>query len=259
MLKFNNLIPHHFGKKDLVEGEKIVAIVHRHPFYLIKKIIFPTILFIIIWILTISAIVYINNNISEEYKNIIYLILAFIVFIIHLFITFKILYALVDHKFDNLIITSRRCVWIDRHFIYGQTVREITLDKITTVRSECNNFIANMLGFARLDIDSADEGQHIVFNYAPKVAQIRSLISKVKDDYDERSHHVETNNDETQEQVVTNNDQLQENNPVLNTDKSNELLAVKQELELLKNEYNLLNQKVQLLEQNIQNFYSQRQ
>jgi len=180
MLDFSKLIPVRFSEKDLMEGEKIIRLIQRHNFFLVKKMFWITIFTILVWIGTIYMSIYLKT-VSSDIHDIMSIATIIFFIIANIYYLFRFLYVWIDHHFDNVIITNFRTVYIDRHFIYGQSVKEITLDRITTVRSRIDNIVANLLGYARLDIDSADDGQHITFEYTPNVMDIRAIIMKQKE------------------------------------------------------------------------------
>jgi len=247
MWHLSNMIPRTFSQKNLVNGERLIAIVHRHLFHFMRRIIVPVIIGFLVGVIALVGLSNISK-VSEQYKAPVLIACGVLCFIFFAVLSLRILSSWINHKFDVLIITSQRVISIDRHFISGQTVKEVSLNRITTIRTDVHNIFANMIGYARLDIDSADDGQHIKFDYAPKVEQIRTIITEAKENF--LHPHVE----KTPEVQAVTDQNILEHVPI-----TSKTFALEQEIEMLKNDYSLLQQKVEMLEQHIQNIYSNKQ
>ena len=135
---------------NLEPGEKIVSILHHHWIAFLGP--FLIILFFVLIPLFLLPVAFSIPNASALAP--LFLFLTSIWYLITLFVAFG---FWMDYYLDALVITDKRILNVDQSGLFRHTVSEFRLDRVQDVTIEVPNFIATMLRYGNITIQTAGE------------------------------------------------------------------------------------------------------
>jgi len=166
MLQLENLRP----------GEEVKMVIRRH-----------WIVFVMLWFhallgLIINIILYIlfGNQLWVNIITIIYLS-AFLVF---MYIEW------INHELDMYVITNSRIIWIEQIGFLNREVSQCSLADVQEVNSKTKWFLANMLNYWSLTIQTAWNSSNFHMNYVPDSLQtarkVLNIVEENKNSLDKK-------------------------------------------------------------------------
>lgn len=82
---------------------------------------------------------------------------------------------------DAWIITDRRIIDIDQISLFHRKVSDFRIEKIQNITIEEGGFIANMMGYGSIHVETAGEDEDLRFDMLPRPYKIRDMISEAHD------------------------------------------------------------------------------
>ncbi|MCX7589357.1 MAG: PH domain-containing protein [Patescibacteria group bacterium] len=166
----------------LLKDEEIILIKRRHSFIFISE----TMGLILISIIPFLLIGFINlipeniikiNNILQNYFNY-YLFFSFC-FIFICWLIFIISWT--NYYLDTIIITNKRIIDIEQINLFHRDEAEIRYENIEDIKVETIGFLASILKFGNIHIQSAAEAREIIIKNISNPYEVKDIISKQKE------------------------------------------------------------------------------
>ncbi len=148
-------------------GEKVIFKLRRHWFILLQWLVPPLVLLLV----TVGVGFGIGLAISLAVP--LWVALILLLSIGPLAIT---IWRILDWENDHYILTDRRILHIERVYFLFERWEEANLDKIQDVTVEMPSFMANMLYFGDVKIETAGTAGQIKFESVPKPRKVQRLI-----------------------------------------------------------------------------------
>jgi len=82
---------------------------------------------------------------------------------------------------DSWIVTDRRIIDIEQESLFHRSVSDFRVEKIQNITVKEQGFIANMLGYGSIHVETAGERVELAFDTIPHPYKIRDLISECHD------------------------------------------------------------------------------
>lgn len=92
-----------------------------------------------------------------------------------------------DYYLDSWIVTNRRILNIEQNGLFGRTVSELRLYRIQDVTATVNGFVKTMFNFGEVEIQTAGEREHFMFEEIPKPNEVAKTILELAE-VDRRDH-----------------------------------------------------------------------
>lgn len=159
---------------EFIEGEEVLHILRRHRLIYFLKIFNTLFVFAVIGFVLWLIIRYINNNtmLSAYYYVDIILVAVFA-----LFLSFRLFVLYIDWKYDNLIITNKRLIQIDQHFLFGRDVHAIYLKDIYDIKSMHKGIIPSVFGYAKIVVETSSAVENdFNIKYMPNPDRIIQIV-----------------------------------------------------------------------------------
>ncbi|HVM90940.1 MAG TPA: PH domain-containing protein [Verrucomicrobiae bacterium] len=93
-----------------------------------------------------------------------------------LFIWLFLFQSFLDYLLDIWIVTNKRILNIEQTGLFSRTVSELRLYRIQDVTSHVNGFIATVFDYGNVEIQTAGEKEHFVFENIPHPTRISKTI-----------------------------------------------------------------------------------
>ncbi len=153
-------------------GEKVVLLVRRHPFFIIMRVI----LFIILIVIpeavyqTVSPLLYTNGLTG---------LFFFVYSLWCLFIWSGIFYSLTMYTLDVWIVTDRRIIDSKQHGFFNRTVSELHLNRVQDVSVETKGLIQTFFKFGNVQIQTAGADEKFKFMQVPNPGKVKDEIMRL--------------------------------------------------------------------------------
>lgn len=157
-------------------NEKIVKIVRRDIFILIRKIVlFLVLIFLplIVYFLVIAP----QTQTTEGVMFYPLLILGSSTY--YLFIWLFFFFSFIDYYLDVWIITSERIIDIEQRGFFSRVISEHKLFRIQDVTSEVHGFWQTLIHFGDVHVQTAGTKQRFHFDEIPYPEKVRDIIIKL--------------------------------------------------------------------------------
>lgn len=162
------------------EGEHIVLEVRKHWFSLFSQI----------FVVTLLAIVPLGVIVNLEILPI-KLVTSGSTFALSLFLYFGWLlvlwlysfYVWTDYFLDIWIITNKKILAVEQTGFFGRKVSTMAHIKVQNVATEAHGMIATLMGFGRLQVETAGHDQDFIMDYVANPDETRHKISEVLSKY----------------------------------------------------------------------------
>lgn len=168
MIKF--YIPHR------LKDEKIILLLRRHWFIILKKIVFWGIIAIMPLVFYFILNDFVEGLISNES---IYPIFILFISIYYLYVWLFAFYSFVDYYLDIWIVTSERIINIEQKGLFAREVSEQRLYRIQDVTSELKGFFPTILNYGTVYIQTASETPHFIFKEVSTPQEVAKKISQI--------------------------------------------------------------------------------
>ncbi len=159
-----------------IKNEKIVKVLRRDLFILVKKIIFSSILLILP--LTFFGIV------LEMYPDLLkgqisYPFVLLLGSAYYIFIWLFFFFSFIDYYLDVWIITNERIIDVQQKGFFSRVIAEQRLYRIQDVASEVHGFFPTVLKYGEVHIQTAGTRQRFLFHEIPNPEKVRNTIIKL--------------------------------------------------------------------------------
>ena len=94
-----------------------------------------------------------------------------------------------NHELDLFIVTNNRIIWVEQISFLDRRVSECNLWQVQEVNSSTSGFLANILNYGKIFIQTAWTSTTLQMAYAPDALQWARKILNVVDDYRDKQHH----------------------------------------------------------------------
>ncbi|MDD5071126.1 MAG: PH domain-containing protein [Patescibacteria group bacterium] len=157
--------------------EKIIKVLRRDVFILIKKILF----FILLLVLPLVLFYLVVTSIYPDilYGQISHPIFLLIVSFYYLFLWVFFFFSFIDYYLDIWIITSERIINIEQQGFFARTISEQRLDRVQDVTSETKGFFPTILKYGNVYVQTAGAKERFFFHEVPNPDQVRDVIIKL--------------------------------------------------------------------------------
>ena len=157
-------------KKFLCEGEQVLMVTRYHAL----SFFFSSLREIAITVLTViaaAAAIYFG---AQWIWTIGIAIVAWLVFVF-----FNFLKALIDWRYDLLIITTDRIILMDQSSIFHQKINPISIENIGSVSAETQYWGVFPFGAVILKMKGGQGGEQMELRYVPNAPLVAAKISEV--------------------------------------------------------------------------------
>jgi uncharacterized membrane protein YdbT with pleckstrin-like domain len=153
-------------------GEKVVLLVRRHPFFIIMRVIFSIILALVPIAVYISfAPIITSHNLTDVF--------FFAYSLWCLFIWSSIFYALTMYSLDVWIVTDHRIIDNTQNGFFSRTVSELHLSRVQDISVETKGVIQTFIKFGDLQVQTAAAEEKFKFSQISNPLKIKDEIMKV--------------------------------------------------------------------------------
>ncbi len=156
------------------ENEDVVRVVHRHWFNLAAHFF----ILIVLFLLTFGSIALFTALFPAITTG----AATLIAFIENSFLLFLWLYTFllwIDYYFDVWIITTERVINIEQKGLFVRNISEIDFSRIQDISTRVTGFVATMLNFGDLYIQTASENERVTFRQVPDPNQLKDEIMRL--------------------------------------------------------------------------------
>jgi len=161
------------------EGEKILKIVRRDFFILIKKVL--SFLFLNILPLIFFYLVILNYpTVIVGELSLPLLILSTSAYYLFMWLLF--FFSFINYYLDILIISNKRIIDIDQRGLFSRVISEQKIYRVQDVTSETNGFFPTIFAYGDVFIQTAGEKERFHFRQVPNPDAIRNMIIKLAED-----------------------------------------------------------------------------
>jgi uncharacterized membrane protein len=168
---------------QFIEGEKLLYEFRRH-WYVFFLRISRVVLSMLILIVPIVFFLVSPRSLSDTFNISIgqirlYLWGALVLSILGL--VFKVLYAYIDYRYDRLIVTNKRIIDIDQHFVFGNNTKTILIRDIVNLNTSHKGIMASVFQYGTITIESSASTEYdSVFHFLPNVGGIVKIIQNIR-------------------------------------------------------------------------------
>ncbi len=163
--------------EDVGNDERIMCIVHQHPFGII-----------FVYILSFLCLSFALFGISISLPSFggtvinygtIALVSILAVFLIGLMLSL----ATFIYRKSKLTVTDKNVVQIIQNGLLNRKVSQLSLANVEDVTSEQKGIFSNLFSYGVLNIETAGEQTNFYFNYCPNPHRVAKIILHAKDDF----------------------------------------------------------------------------
>ena len=172
----------------LDKNEKVVLEVRKHWFILLARTLFlvffiflPIILMIGIKVAGISEFITLNGESLYIWITLTSLWLLFV------WIIFFVIWT--DHYLDILIITNKKIVDIEQKGLFHREISTFRLDRMQDITIEIHGFIATLLDFGDVNIQTAGESREFIAKSIPNPTKVKKQIWDAYNKVITKNHH----------------------------------------------------------------------
>ena len=168
----------------LYKDEKIIAVIRKHWFILLRD----SFGLIVIYIVPFIAYWYFFDNtitpkilIDKIYTNFTPSIMIFTISSWTLIIWIKLFAIWTDYYFDVWFITNKRIIDIEQKGFFRREVSTFRMERIQDVSINIKGIIATFLDFGDIHAQTAGESQKFIIKGIRRPKQIKEIIMKLSD------------------------------------------------------------------------------
>ncbi len=156
---------------QLGTNERVLLVIRRHWFSFLGALVIFALLFVGPPLALLVTPYYLPFAITEEVHAVAFFLLALYLMAVltAMLLTWSIYYL------DTWIITDQRLIDIDQHGLFRRDISEIPLERIQNISIEIPGFIATVLHFGNLKIQTAGESDFTIVE-VPDCYEAKELI-----------------------------------------------------------------------------------
>jgi len=163
------------------KSEKVLDIIRKHWFV---YFLFWFLAFIMLVPFAAMMIFWISS--PESFSPVLVNIAIVLGSIYLLFILGLLIYGFIDFYLDVYVATDRRIVDIAQNGLFKRTISELNVTEIQDVNAEVNGFMATLLHFGNVHIQTAGEKPNFVFESVPHPYEISKKILDLHEIHDRK-------------------------------------------------------------------------
>lgn len=178
-------MPHKFYLPHALPDEKIILLVHRHPFVLLARIA----LWVVIGLVPPALALILPGNFQGVRESPVGYPLAVLgLSTLYLFLWMFLLNSFVDYFLDIWIVTNERIINIEQRQLFSRISAEQKLSRIQDVTAEINGFWPTFLRYGDVHVQTAGTEERFNFQQVPEpndVARKIASLAEMKRRYDQ--------------------------------------------------------------------------
>lgn len=156
--------------------EKVIKIVRRDLFILLKKIAFSFLLAVLPLAVFVAMAGIYPDLLAGQISRPAIMLSASAYF---LFVWLFFFFSFIDYYLDAWIITSERIIDIEQNGFFSRVISEVRINKVQDVTSEIKGALPTVLNYGRIYIQTAGEKERFVFREVPDPDGLRDTIIKL--------------------------------------------------------------------------------
>ncbi|MFA4941450.1 MAG: PH domain-containing protein [Patescibacteria group bacterium] len=168
--------------------EKVMKVLRRDLFILVKKILFFLLLLILPFVLSYLVATSIFPEIL--FGQISYPLFILLVSFFYLFLWVFFFFSFIDYYLDVWIITNERIINIEQQGFFARTISEQRLERIQDVTSEVEGFFPTILKYGNVYVQTAGAKERFFFSEIPNPDEVRDTIIKLAEISKKRAAHI---------------------------------------------------------------------
>ncbi|PIP65364.1 hypothetical protein COU77_03085 [Candidatus Peregrinibacteria bacterium CG10_big_fil_rev_8_21_14_0_10_49_16] len=167
-------------RKFISQDEKEVATIFRHGFFFVLSTIYQL---IITAILITAGILIAYADFPFEISTWTITTVLFVIWLLFAFPNF--LKTYLDWKYDFILVTTDKIVWVEQSSIFHQKVKQMNLENVASVSAETQFW--NIFPFGSLHFDLKEGMGHAMeIRFIPQADQAAALISNICTQFERR-------------------------------------------------------------------------
>ena len=161
-------------------NEKVLAVIKRHPFGIIKLYISA----VLGLILAGGLLLFLMNDLLPREENTgIYAIIGILAVVVVGFMIVVMLISTVIYYKSNFVITDRSITQTLQTGLFDRKISQLDVSRIQDVTAEKKGFIPTFLNYGRLLVETAGEQENFHFDYCPNPDHYAKLILDSRQNY----------------------------------------------------------------------------
>lgn len=165
-----------YNFKEISVGEKIIGVIHRHWFDILRHFF---VFFVLIAALIGGIIVF--PLFSSETETVgggaaVFFVGSFLALLIWIYMFL----IWIDYYFDVWVITSERIINIEQKGLFVRHVSELKLRNIQDVTTEVEGLIPTVLNYGDVHIQTAAEQERFIFRNVPDPYWVKGEIMRLQ-------------------------------------------------------------------------------
>jgi membrane protein YdbS with pleckstrin-like domain len=157
------------------ENEQVLHVVHRHWFNLFAHFFIVFLLFAITFGgLLLFTLLFPDTVSGEKIRIVAFLENSFLLFLwLYIFLLW------IDYYFDVWIITSERIINIEQKGLFVRHTSEVDFSRIQDISTSVTGFIATILNFGDLSLQTASENERVTFRQVADPNHLKDEIMRL--------------------------------------------------------------------------------
>lgn len=163
----------HYSFDGRREGETVLRVLRRHPFFLLTQILFSIVLLLLpALFMNLFAGAISENGLTQP--------LLFLYSVWALMLWQGAFYSITMYTLDIWIVTDQRIIDSTQHGFFSRNVSELNLSRIQDISVKVVGPIQTFLGFGNLEIQTAGTEEKFRFIQIPNPEEVKNeIMSKV--------------------------------------------------------------------------------
>lgn len=157
-------------KLDL--DEKITLLIRKHFLPFIFEVLFLVVLIVFPPVLFFSGRFIDSLSFLSDYS--VLFIFGYSIIILFVWISFFI--AWTNYYLDVLVVTNKRVIDIEQKRFFHRDIATLSLDKIEDIKVEIKGFLATLLNYGSLNLQTAAESREFVIHNIPQPIKAKDQI-----------------------------------------------------------------------------------
>ncbi len=168
--------------KELIKqkpNEKLLSVIRRHPLTFVSTVF----MYLLLAVIPMAFYFFIQNaapNVLTDPNARALLTLGWAVYELSIALFFYASFLV--YYLDMLIITNERMVEVSQENLFSRKVSELELFKIQDATSNVQGFVATIFKYGTLDVQTAGEQKHFIFEDIPRVHDVRRTLMHLADE-----------------------------------------------------------------------------
>jgi len=100
--------------------------------------------------------------------------------LLSILLLFRILLTIIDRKYDTFIITNKRLIQTDQHFIFGHTLETVYISDIVDIKAYRPGFCAMLFRFGHLQIETSAGTKDFEIKFMPHTSELVQTIQNLR-------------------------------------------------------------------------------